>query len=455
MSNRILIVDQIATNRIMLKVNLKTTQYQVFQAASAAEAISKLQQESYALVISHVDLPDEPIGKFLRACSDKSNSNPTPILVYGAVSAEERLTILNSGAEDVFPMPVEGAFLVARIRSIIRAKNELRELRLRDETQRALGFHEPTSSFTAREKVMFVGDTSTYFNHIRTDYLRSKCHINRHDFDGVLSTAEHDNPPAAFLLDVQLPEPEMGCGLLSELRARHATLHSVRLARIPKGRQDLAARALELGAHETFDHCANDTEIWFRLRRQLAHKRHVDRLRKTLHSSVQAAITDPLTGVYNRRYAMSHITTVDERSKITKRPFSVMVLDVDHFKQINDTFGHHLGDIVLREICCRVQKNVRAVDLLARVGGEEFLIILPDCVQTDAEFAAERLRQVFNARPFAMDHVDNGIKVTASIGVVMSDPSLRPIETHDLIELADTALYAAKRAGRNTIRVVA
>jgi two-component system cell cycle response regulator len=163
------------------------------------------------------------------------------------------------------------------------------------------------------------------------------------------------------------------------------------------------------------------------------------------------AVTDDLTGLHNRRYLMSHIETLlgnEQGGSI--RSFAVMLLDIDHFKSINDTFGHDAGDQVLKEFAQRIARNVRGVDLAARFGGEEFVVVMPETDMPNAHVVAERLRQAFSDAPFAVQGVERPIPVTCSIGVAVAESREPPDQ---IIKRADEALYAAKRDGRN--RVVA
>ena len=130
-------------------------------------------------------------------------------------------------------------------------------------------------------------------------------------------------------------------------------------------------------------------------------------------------------------------------------PVSALLIDIDHFKRINDTFGHDVGDEVLREFAVRLATNVRAIDLACRLGGEEFVVIMPDSGLEGAHRVAERLRLHISGSPFRVAGADEPLAVTVSIGVAAT---LSESDTPDaLIKRADAAVYAAKRAGRNQV----
>jgi two-component system, cell cycle response regulator len=186
------------------------------------------------------------------------------------------------------------------------------------------------------------------------------------------------------------------------------------------------------------------------VRTQVARKRHSDVLRTSIEQSVEMAITDGLTGLHNRRYMETHLKTLVQKARTGGRPLSVLVADIDFFKKVNDTFGHDAGDAVLREFAARFRRNTRGIDLACRMGGEEFVIIMPDTDIGRAFQVGERLRACVAAEPFQINS-ETRLRVTASVGLATLERQEDTPET--LFRRADQALYSAKRDGRN--RVVA
>jgi len=187
-------------------------------------------------------------------------------------------------------------------------------------------------------------------------------------------------------------------------------------------------------------------------------KQEADALRKTVETGLEAAITDPLTGLFNRRYAMPHMSRLSEQSRRSGRQFAIMVLDLDHFKDINDKHGHAAGDDILKQVAHRLQDNMRAVDLLARIGGEEFLVAIPNSDLVHARTAAERLRRLVGATPYYVGEDRREVRVTMSVGVSLSDGREATDMVDDLgsmVSAADHALYAAKSGGRNQVSLSA
>ncbi len=162
----------------------------------------------------------------------------------------------------------------------------------------------------------------------------------------------------------------------------------------------------------------------------------------------QLAITDSLTGLYNRRYFHERYEHEFARATRYKLPFSCVILDIDDFKQINDTYGHLVGDVVLKEMAARMRSCTRRVDILARYGGEEFVILLPQTNKEGAAIEAERVRAVMESHDFPQVPKDQ--RITVSIGVAALDCNSMK-ESDDLLRAADIALYEAKNRGKNCV----
>ena len=170
--------------------------------------------------------------------------------------------------------------------------------------------------------------------------------------------------------------------------------------------------------------------------------------RARLFQEVQSlALTDPLTGLQNRRSLFEVGRVEFARVHRMNRAFCCMMLDLDHFKQVNDTYGHPVGDQVLREFARRCKTSVREVDLVGRYGGEELVILLPETDRKTAMHVAERLRSSIAAAPIRF--ADGEIAMTVSIGVASKDENTLHLET--LIARADQAMYIAKHKGRNLV----
>ncbi len=189
-------------------------------------------------------------------------------------------------------------------------------------------------------------------------------------------------------------------------------------------------------------------ELLARVATQIKRKRYSEYLRMQLEQSVELSIIDGLTGLHNRRYMEGHLKTLVTESLQNGRARTILIADIDHFKKVNDTYGHDGGDAVLREFSARFRRNTRGIDLACRLGGEEFVIIMPDTELARAYQVAERMRACIEAEPFQVNP-QTAIRVTASVGLATLERVDDTPET--LYKRADNALYAAKRSGRNRV----
>lgn len=166
-------------------------------------------------------------------------------------------------------------------------------------------------------------------------------------------------------------------------------------------------------------------------------------------------LTDPLTGIANRRFFERRLGEEIERWLRRREPLTYMLVDIDHFKQVNDKYGHHVGDQVLQQVAELLGRDLRGVDLLARYGGEEFMLLLPNTGRAQASAIAQRLCHNISRHAFSITE-DRELAVTVSIGVACLEPDVASAPTSPaawLFQMADAALYASKQAGRNRITV--
>ena len=189
-----------------------------------------------------------------------------------------------------------------------------------------------------------------------------------------------------------------GLRLCSQVRSLERTRNLPIIMLVQPGDEARLLRGLDMGVNDYLTRPIDRNELVARVRTQIRRKRHADHLRDRLDESVEFAITDALTGLHNRRYMERHLTALADQAKAAGRPLSVLVADIDHFKSINDSYGHDAGDNVLREFAARFRRNTRGIDLACRVGGEEFIIIMPETTLEQALQVGERLRDCIASR---------------------------------------------------------
>jgi len=453
MSGRILIADEVSTNRIVMKVRLSTASYDVIQACTGAEAAELAVSEAADLVILDMSLPDLGGIEVCRMLRKNPETAHLPIILVSARSDNAiRAAALEAGADDFLPKPLDEMLLLARVRNLLRGKVAVEELRLRQSTALELGFAEAKSGFQHRPKVALSASRTDLAVAWRKKLeARLDADIEVLPKEKVLeSIGQNPHGPDVLVIPTDPSAPTNGLILLAELRSRHETRHSAILVQYRAEDRGSAVSALDMGANDVFLEGCSAEEMALRIRRQLALKLEADRLRTTVEDGLRMAMIDPLTGLFNRRYALPHLTRIAARSATTGKPFAVMVLDLDRFKLINDAHGHSAGDSVLVEVAARIRKNLRSIDLVARIGGEEFLVVMPDTDSTAARVAAERLRKHVSSRPVALPNDGGDLTVTISIGVsIGGQAASAPLAVETLFDQADQALMGAKLDGRN------
>lgn len=458
MQGTILIIDGVATNRIMLKVQLSSAYYHVVQAEGLGGLDMLLRRVRPDLVITAMSLPDGDALAVKRMLLADDALAQTPVIAIAPQNDRKaQLDALRAGIEDVLSAPVDDMILQARIRRQLRARGSTEELELRSDASGAFGFAESQAGFVGAKPDM-VANVALVTRDAATGALwrnrlkdRLPHCLRWHAIDDIHGLM-NDPAPDAIVVDLDTARPGAGLRLLADLKSRAGTRHAaiVVIARHRDSQQ--AADALDRGADDLLlgGFCAEELAV--RLNAQLAQKARSDRLRDSLRNGLQAAFLDPMTGLHNRRYALPKLADIARQAARNGRGFAVMVADLDHFKQINDRYGHPAGDAVLIEVARRMRAQLRPADMIARVGGEEFLIAMPDVDRADAVLAADRLCRQIDGRPFDAGPDGIPIRVTTSIGIAIAPPGSGEIAAvNALIGQADRALYAAKGAGRNQV----
>ncbi|WP_323771557.1 diguanylate cyclase [Antarctobacter sp.] len=450
MTGRILIVDSVPTNRIILRVKLSAAYYEVVQADSGQAALSLLRRTAPDLVITATDLPDMTGRELCATIQDQKGGLRIPVVIlHREDDPGERLASLAAGADDVLTRPVNDLVMLARLRSLLRARDAEAELQLRDDTRRALGLAEQGADFIAPGLVRLVSPPRLPETRALKDGLEARISDRVEVIDPEDALRELARAPDVVIVVEPPGSTGEALSLLPQLRASRDTRHSALIYIAQPHQQREAASALDMGANDLLSSGLDLDELAIRLRKQIDRKRTNDRLRANMRDGLRAAVCDPLTGLYNRRYAVPHVSRLAERAALQKRPYALLLADLDFFKQVNDDHGHAAGDAVLVTLAQRLKDNLRAADLISRWGGEEFLVAMPDADRNAAKRTAERLCRIMARQPVSLPN-GKRITVTLSIGVAIgrAGGDTGPL---DLVARADEALYAAKHKGRNTV----
>ena len=460
MPKSVLVIDAIATHRIRFAALLESAHYRVVSVPQVNEIHGSL--HDHDLIV--LGLPDEQPGSALTGLAALGGASAPILCLDARRSPLRRLLALRAGARDVLPSKAPDDLLLARVRGLIRESEAERECERRRLTAASFGFSEPRGDFSAQACVVCAGDLGALPDQLAALLPHQVVTLSAED----MAESDMSAPvPDAFVLGLS-ETCAYAERLLPDLRDRMHLRPAPILALYPEDRSDIAVRALALGASEVVEAKAGIEEIELRIKAALARKHVRDALRKSEEQSYRFAATDPLTGLYNRRYAETYMADLSARAGQTPSEMCLVLLDLDHFKAVNDVHGHVAGDRVLREVAHRLQANLRACDLVARYGGEEFLIVLPETSVEVAAILSEGLRLAIASVPIQLaEHCE--ITVTASIGVAsgllypgLSDQRTGTFDVAEpsgfgallpMFEAADAALYKAKEAGRNRVEI--
>jgi len=454
MSARVLIVDDVRANLKLLEVRLSAEYFEVVTATSGQEAIDIAERGLCDIILLDVMMPGMDGFEAARRLKNSPATMHIPIVMVTALDQpSDRVRGLEAGADDFLTKPVNDLALITRVRSLSRLKVVIDELRMRAVTSHEIGVT-PDIADTVNEtgeggKILIVDDRQSSAERIH-DTLSGKHNVDveSNPQEALFRVAEGGYDLLLLNLDLQEFDALRLCG---QVRSLERTRHLPILLMTEPGDQARLLRGLDLGANDYVVRPIDKNELVARVRSQIKRKRYTERLRDSVQTSMELAVTDGLTGLYNRRYMESHVGTLVERSAARGKSLSVLLLDIDYFKAINDTYGHDAGDDVLRDFSDRLRACIRGIDLACRYGGEEFVVVMPDTDIGVATMVAERIRRRVAGDMFPIHKGEKQIEVTISIGIAARST---PEDTAAMIlKRSDEALYRAKRDGRN--RVVA
>ena len=456
MSARVLVVDDIIPNVKLLEAKLHAEYYEVVTASSGEEALRKIVEHSPDLVLLDVMMPGMDGFEVCRRIKANPAVAHIPVVMVTALTdTEDRVKGLESGADDFLSKPVNDIALMARVRSLVRLKMTVDEWRTRENTASQLGVVDENSNVMTQPvdgaKVLLIEDMAFEINKIRETLGRDQDEVTQADTG--LAALQHINQKDFDLIIVSLNlKNEDGLRFCSHLRSNEKTRNAPII--MLGNEEDLSriAHGLEIGAHDYIMRPVDRNELLARVRTQIRRKRFQERLRANYEISLSMALTDALTGLYNRRYFEVHLQKMLQNTQTQKKSLGLVYMDIDHFKQVNDSYGHNVGDEVLKIFAQRIKDSLRSFDLVARLGGEEFIAILPDITPDLAYMVGERLRRAIEEKPFAVSAPGGQISVTCSFGGLVVDSEMAdPAAFLEIIKRTDEQLYLAKHNGRNAV----
>jgi two-component system cell cycle response regulator len=451
MSARILVVDDLLPNLKLLEARLTAEYFDVRTATSGPECLAICAEGISDIVLLDVMMPGMDGFEVCRRLKSNTHTAHIPVVMVTALDQpSDRVRGLEAGADDFLTKPVDELALIARVRSLTRLKLVIDELRTRAMTAASLGIRQRLGEVMADNgdggRILLVDDRASSSERI-VAALRGlqKVTLEADPQEALFKGAEGDY--GLMIVSLGLKNYD-ALRLCSQVRALERTRQLPLLLIADLEDRDRVLRGLDLGVNDFLMRPVDRNELVARVRTQIRRKRYADSLRDSLQASIEMAVVDALTGLYNRRYFESHVASLVDQSAGKGRPLSLMILDIDHFKRVNDTYGHDAGDEVLKVFASRVKAAVRTADLFCRLGGEEFVIVMPDTAIDIAERIAERVRTAISAEPFPIDAGRRSIAVTVSIGIADRG---RDVVPDTIFKRADKALYRSKNEGRNRV----
>ncbi|HEX4298696.1 MAG TPA: PleD family two-component system response regulator [Devosia sp.] len=451
MTARVLIVDDIPTNVRLLEARLTAEYFDVRTASSGRDALAIMAEGQTDIILLDVMMPEIDGFEVCRRLKADRKTAHVPVLMITALDQpSDRVKGLQAGADDFLTKPVDDVQLMARVKSLARLKALTDELRARAQTGQEIAIEDTMRAMDAANadggRILLVDSDPRSAERIG-GYLSAA-----HRVDVLANPAEAALQVAGGTYELAIVSMALGdfdpLRVCSQMRTLEQTRSLPILLVAEDSDRPRVVRGLDLGVNDFIMRPIERNELAARVRTQIRRHRYAVELRQSVTNTLALAVTDELTGLYNRRYFDRHLSLMLEKAREQERDMALMLIDMDFFKSVNDTHGHDMGDAVLREFAQRLKRNIRGVDLACRFGGEEFVVLMPDTDYRQAQGVAERVRMAVAERGFETSTM-RPLSVTVSVGVALNEHT---IDTPEMIlKRADVALYRAKREGRNRV----
>jgi two-component system cell cycle response regulator len=452
MSACILVVDDLLPNIKLLEAKLTNEYYDVLTAKNGFEALEILKQKPVDIVLLDVMMPEMDGFETCKRIKADPNTVHLPVVMVTALSeVEDRVHGLEAGADDFLTKPINDMALFARIRSLVRLKIMLDELRLRDQTGIQLGlinnFDNNALANVQGANILIIDDDIVQAQQLTNRLTTIQASVKVLSDPAIANEEALNGNFDLIIISTQLINAD-GLRICSHIRSHEKVRHVPLLILVEENDTQVLVKGLDMGVNDYLVTPIDGNEVIARVKTQLRRKKYQDALKNNYQQSINMALTDGLTGIYNRRYFDVHFKTLIDEANTTSKPLSIILLDIDHFKKINDTYGHVAGDEALKQLAEIVTQNIRLTDLFARYGGEEFVIVLPDSDVESSKNIGERLRSAVEKYEFKISTGEGKLKYTISAGIAKLLPG---DTTESLLKRADKGLYMCKEGGRNKV----
>ncbi len=450
MPARVMIVDDIEVNVKLLEAKLSSEYFDVLSASDGSTALEIADAELPDVILLDIMMPRMDGFEVCRRLKANPRTSGIPVVLVTALSdTASRLLGLEAGADEFLTKPVSDIALFARVRSLARLKRMMDESRLREEICGRFGGVDAASEDSSPARILLLEADP-----IAAARIAAALKPITREMIGTTTCVEAqtrlDCDTELLIASLTVPDGDP-LRLVSHCRANDGFRQLPILLIADDSDLPRLAKGLDLGANDYLIRPVERSELLARSATQVRRKRLQDRLNRNYQRSLTLALVDELTGLYNRRFLFAHLDELFRQVRDGGFGAAVLLFDIDYFKKVNDTHGHAAGDDVLRELAARAMNCVRSADLVTRLGGEEFAVVMPEMDLAIAAGAAERLRAAVARAPFTIRESGIEVHVTVSIGVTTIAP--KGDDRDRMLKRADEALYSAKANGRNRVVV--
>ncbi|MCT4574815.1 MAG: PleD family two-component system response regulator [Alphaproteobacteria bacterium] len=452
MFGKILVVDDSPVNLKLMEKKLKDEYYDVLLASSGEEALQLIEDNRPDLILLDVVMPGMNGYEVCQTIKNNPETFYLPVMMVTSMEDKDsKVKGLEVGADDILTKPVDDVALFARLNSLLRLKMMaeqwiIRETALQDKTVLPDHLDMYFGKKCKYSHIMVVGSDDKELVQLKSP-LKEKRYkvIYTKNIDEVEVLSEQKKMDL-FVISLSVGG-ENALRLSSKIKSKELNKNTPILIVGEEDDKKVFIKALEIGCNDYIVSPFNNHEYLARTYTQLKKNKYQQQLEKNYKKSLSLVSVDELTGLSNRRYLYSYLENMFEEMKTKEQSIAVLMIDIDDFKGVNDTYGHLIGDEVLVEFASRLKGEFRDFDLIARYGGDEFIAVIPYIDEKKAREIAERVRKVISDKPFALTSDPYKLDINISVGLTLTKDFYRTAE--DVIEDADKALYEAKRTGRN------
>jgi two-component system cell cycle response regulator len=450
MTAKILIVDDIKFNIDLLQAKLQRECYAIYRASNGKEALSKAMEIKPDIILMDIMMPLMDGLTATKLIRRTQGISFIPIIIVTALDSEEdKVSSLLCEADCYVVKPINHAILIARIKSLLRFKFITEELLMR------LKIHHKSEELVAHHPLAFSMDTNGAKILLIDDNTRQalliSSRLRRDNFMVDICSDAHEkmlkNPHSNYnLIIINVSKrDDYGINACMKIRSNAAFKHIPMITLMDECDEELLIKSLEIGMNDYVLMPLSLKELSAKALLQIKKFRYQEQLKRIYSEN---SSKDELTGLYNRTSLNSYFAQVIEKMKKEGKNYTLCMIDIDNFKNINDTYGHIAGDEILKDIAKIIFNNVRSTDFVARFGGEEFVAILQNVTINQTLVIAEKIKQkLVDSKIFDISG-KNFISCTVSTGIdeIKVDDTLQ-----NIIDRADKKLYRAKALGKNTI----